>query len=822
MVWFDLFALACVALSLAYVRSSSWIWIPTLTVALFVSTLWGHLTWFSASILWLLFLVPTLVLNLGIVRRRLISAPILSLFKCQLPRMSETERQALEAGDIWWEGELFAGKPRWSQLFKKPSPRLSNEEAAFFDNQVNQLCRQLDEWQLAKTGGDLPPAVWQYIKEHGFLGIVIPKEFGGLGFSAYAHSTIIMKIATRSVSAAVTIMVPNSLGPAELLQHYGTTAQKQHYLPRLAKGEEIPCFGLTNVTSGSDAANRQDRGVVCKGKWQGEEIVGIRLSFNKRYITLAPIATLLGLAIDLHDPEGLLSAHPHPGITLCLIPLPHEGIERRRRHQPIGASFMNGPVRGRDIFIPADWIIGGVEQAGKGWPMLMECLSIGRAISLPALATASAKLCYRTTSAYAVIRQQFKCSIGQFEGVQAPLARIAGLSYLLEAARMATVGAIDEGVKPSLASAIVKYHATESSRQIVNDAMDIHAGRGVQMGPRNYLAHAYQTLPIGITVEGANILTRNLIIFGQGALRCHPYVRHEMDVVATQEGNVLVRFDALLKAHIGYTLRNTVRSLVIGLTGARWIRVPVKGKSARWVRQLTRGSSHLALWSDIMMLILGAKLKRYERISARLGDVLSHLYLASTAVKYFHDHGEPADEEHYVNWVVRYCLAQTHEAFDDLFANFPMRGWHGRLLAQLLRKLCFPWGAPRSWRKPSDALEQQLAQHTMVPSKSRDRISFGCYLEADPEGAVTRMERTLQNLTTAAPVQKKLQQAVRHGLITPGLDWETQLQMACQHSILTRQEASLLRECEQDRWDALQVDEFPLEPTQSSTIEEAT
>ena len=810
MMWLDITIFGVVLLTLAYFRVANWIWLPSVLGSLLAISWWGHLSWVVLSILWLLASIPALIFSLSLLRQRLITQPVLNFFKRQLPPMSATEREALEAGDVWWEGELFAGKPNWSQLLDLAAPKMTTAEQTFYDHEVVHLCKLLSAWEVDKNSKDLPPEIWHYIKQAGFLGMVIPTAYGGLGFSAYAHSNIIMKIASRSISAAVSIMVPNSLGPGELLQHYGTPEQQQYYLPRLAKGEDIPCFALTGITSGSDAANMSDRGVVCKGLWQGEEVIGIRLTFNKRYITLAPIATLLGLAIDLYDPEALLSDNSHPGISLCLIPLPHPGIQRHTRHQPIGAQFMNGPLRGQDVFIPANWIIGDVAKAGQGWRMLMECLAVGRAISLPAMATANAKLCYRSTSAYAAVRQQFKCAIGKFEGVQAALARIGGLTYMLEAARRTTVSAIDQGVKPSLASAILKYHSTEGSRQIINDAMDIHAGRGVQTGPRNYLSHPYQSIPISITVEGANILTRNLIIFGQGALRCHPYLRHEMAAATSTASNAIKRFDALLKSHLGYTLRNLVRAWVLGLSHGRATRVPLKGHSARYLQQLNQVSSQLALLSDVVLLILGGQLKRRERISARLGDVLSALYLASSSVQYYQQHQEPVEDKPYIDWVMQYCLAQSYQAIDALLSNFPLSGWIGRCTSRLLRFICFPLGRGQ-YVMPSDSVDAAIANHMLAPSLLRDRLSADCYISAASDDPLGCMDRALEALQRAQQGQQKLQQAIRNKLISSGLDWETQLNVAVEKNILTTSEVELLRQCEYSCWDALQVDEFDMD-----------
>ncbi|MDF2868278.1 MAG: acyl-CoA dehydrogenase, partial [Gammaproteobacteria bacterium] len=585
---------------LAYFRTKPIVWTTTLTTVLvlvsWMSKIYSpHFMWLL-DILWLIFIPVAVIFNFPLVRQRLLAKPLMRFVRKSLPPMSSTEREALDAGDTWWEGDLFKGQPDWQKLYSLPKPQLSAEEQAFLDNQVETLCGMLDDWQIVQHDKDLPQEVWNYIKKERFFGIVAKKEYGGLGFSALAHSTIILKLASRSISAGVTVMVPNSLGPAELLYHYGTKEQKDYYLPRLARAEEIPCFALTGPEAGSDAAAMTDTGVVCMGEYQGKQVLGIRLNWNKHYITLAPIATVLGLAFKLYDPEHLLGQQDDVGITVCLIPTSHPGVEIGRRHLPLNFAFMNGPTTGKDVFIPLDWIVGGPQMAGQGWRMLMECLSIGRGVSLPATAVANAKLSYRMTGAYARLRKQFKTSIGTFEGVEEALARIGGYAYLLESTRLLTLTGLDLGVKPSVVSAIAKYHMTELSRQIMNDAMDIHAGKGIQMGPRNYLAHGYIAIPISITVEGANILTRNLIIFGQGAIRCHPYVRQEMEAVAdANQIRGLQTFDKLITGHIGYMMSNMVRSFVMGITAARWLKVPAyAGELTYYHRQIIRMSTALA------------------------------------------------------------------------------------------------------------------------------------------------------------------------------------------------------------------------------------
>ncbi|HCP02867.1 MAG TPA: acyl-CoA dehydrogenase, partial [Pseudomonas sp.] len=548
--------LLCIA-GLAYIRTS--LLNATIGVAAYlaVMTLLGSTHWLLDLLLWAVFLGIAVPLNLPDWRRQSISAPLLGWFRKVLPPLSDTEQQALDAGTVWWDGELFSGRPDWGKLHNFPTPRLTEEEQAFLDGPVEQLCQMTNEWQVTTELQDLPPNVWQFIKDNGFFGLIIPKEYGGKGFSAYAHSQIAMKLASRSGDLGSTVMVPNSLGPAELLMHYGTEEQKQHYLPRLARGEEVPCFALTAPEAGSDAGAMPDKGIICKGQWNGEEVVGLRVTWEKRYITLGPVATVLGLAFKAYDPDHLLGDEESLGITLALIPTNTEGVNIGRRHFPLNAAFMNGPNSGTDVFIPMDYLIGGQERIGQGWMMLMNCLSVGRSISLPAGSIGAAKMASMTTGAYARIRQQFNLPIGEFEGIQEALARIGGNTYVMDAARTMTAGAVDLGEKPSVLSAVVKYHLTERMRQCINDAMDVHGGKGICMGPRNYLGRAYQSVPISITVEGANILTRNMMIFGQGAIRCHPYVLREMQAAALDDHNeALTRFDRLLFEHIGFSLSN--------------------------------------------------------------------------------------------------------------------------------------------------------------------------------------------------------------------------------------------------------------------------
>lgn len=787
-------------MALGFFRASRFVWTACLAVVLLGISLWGHWSLWALIPIWLIFILVSAFFHFSFLRLRFITQPVLHYLSKALPPMSETERIAIEAGDVWWEGELFAGKPRWENFLQQPAPTLTEEEESFIANQVETLCAMINDWEIQQKG-DLPDSIWAYLKQERFLGMVIAKEYGGLGFSPLGHSTVINKIASRSVNVVVNTMVPNSLGPAELLKHYGTQDQKNYYLPRLASGEEIPCFGLTSDEVGSDAGALTDRGVICRGLHEGKEVLGIRMNWQKRYITLAPIATVISIAFRLYDPEHLLGNQENVGITLALVPTKHTGVETGRRHWPVYLSFMNGPCIGKDVFIPLDWIVGGAAMAGQGWRMLMECLSIGRAISLPALSTANAKVCYRMTGAYARIRKQFNSSIGNFEGVQAALARIAGGTYLLEAVRLTTAFAVNQGFNPAVVSAIAKYHSTEWSRQIINDSLDIHGGRGVQAGPRNYLLAGYLGVPVGITVEGANILTRNLIIFGQGAIRCHPYLQQEMAIAQSEAPDRLQQFDKVLMQHLSYATRNKVRTFIYGLSGGWLAPSPVRGAMMPYYRQLNRMSAALAIVADTMMLLLGGSLKRKENLSARLGDVLSQLYLASCALKYYQDHGQPQDEEFHVRFVVETCLEKIQVAFDGLFANLP---WG--LLRTQLRFLVFPWGV--SYRGPSDHLSQKLAEQLLSPSDLRNRLTKYCYVNDDEKDVTGRMEVALRKLVAAEAAEKKLVQAVKAGRIAKQASFSERIIAALAAELLTAQEVALLKEAELARADALKVDDF--------------
>ena len=797
--WITAFCVVCAVL--AYNRASAWWWSVSLAALLACLHAAAFVTPATINALWIAFVVVSALTLPTPLRRTLIGVPLLALFRKILPQVSQTEQEALDAGTVWWDGELFSGNPDWNKLLAYPKPTLTAEERAFIDGPVEELCAMLDDWQITNELHDLPPVAWQFIKDQGFLGMIIPKVFGGKGFSALAHSEVVMKLSTRSGTAAVSVMVPNSLGPAELLLHYGSDAQKNHYLPRLANGSEMPCFALTSPEAGSDAGAIPDFGVVCRGTWEGAEVLGMRLTWEKRYITLGPVATLLGLAFRLYDPEHLLGARDDVGITLALIPTATPGVHIGRRHLPLNAVFMNGPNWGRDVFIPLDYIIGGAANAGQGWKMLMNCLAAGRSISLPANATGMAKLCALTSGAYGHVRTQFKMPVGRFEGVEEAIARIGGNAYLMDAARVMTAGAVDLGEKPSVISAIVKYHLTERARAVVNDAMDVHGGKGICMGPSNYLARAYQQIPIGITVEGANILTRSMIIFGQGAIRCHPWVLKEIS--ATQEpdaARALRDFDIAFFGHAAFVVGNLVRVLALGLTRACFIRVPGDAHTRRYYRQLTRFAAGFALLADAAMFVLGGSLKRRERLSARLGDILSQLYLASAVLKRYEDAGRPADDLPLLHWAMQDALLRTQEAFSGLFDNLP-----GRVVGFVMRQLIFCHGL--EYKAPSDVLGQQVVRTLMAPGPARQRLTAGTYISPSEHDAVGGLEAALVAVIAAEAVEAKMRAAQKAGVLSG--KGTSLTDSALRQGIISASDAQVLARAQQLRRRAIMVDDFP-------------
>ncbi|WP_394242949.1 acyl-CoA dehydrogenase [Halopseudomonas laoshanensis] len=771
---------------------------------LLAMTLLAPVHWFIDLLLWAVFLCVAIPLNLPDVRRNSISKPMFSWFKKVLPPISDTEQEALDAGTVWWDGELFSGRPDWNRLHSFPKPTLTEEERAFMDGPVEELCRMTDEWELTTELQDLSEESWSYIRSNGFFGLIIPKEYGGKGFSAYAHSQIAMKLASRSGDLGSTVMVPNSLGPAELLMHYGTEEQKNHYLPRLANGTDIPCFALTSPEAGSDAGAMPDKGIVCKGQWQGQEVIGLKVTWEKRYITLGPVATILGLAFKVFDPDHLLGDEEERGITLALIPTETEGVEIGRRHFPLNAAFMNGPNSGKDVFIPMDYLIGGQDMIGQGWIMLMNCLSVGRSISLPAGSTGAAKMASMTTGAYARIRKQFNLPIGEFEGIQEALARIGGNTYVMNAARTMTAGAVDLGEKPSVLSGVVKYHLTERMRTCINDAMDVHGGKGICMGPKNYLGRGYQSIPISITVEGANILTRSMMIFGQGAIRCHPYVLQEMQ--ATQdpdENSALERFDQLLFEHIGFALGNASGSLLLGLTNGRFVKNPGNAETSAYYGQLSRLAAAFATLTDVTMLMLGGELKRRERISARLGDVLSNLYMASATLKHYQDQGCPEEDLPFVQWGVEDLLAQIEQAMHEVLLNFP-----NRAVGILLRPIIFPLG--RHLSPPSDLIGAEIARRLMTPGAARDRLLDGCYRSNDPEDVTGLLNSTLEKVILADPLELRLGKAIHSGELEHDSEADM-LEVAAEAGVISPEEAEQIRSARLARAAVIAVDDFSKE-----------
>jgi len=789
----------------AYHRYSALGWTAVIAIGLGALTAEGDLPQSVLIVLWAAFAIGAALLNPSPLRRAVLGAPLLALFRRILPHVSQTEQEALDAGTVWWDGDLFSGKPDWHKLLAFPKPALSAEERAFVDGAVDELCAMLDDWQITHELYDLPPHVWQFMKDHGFFGMIIPKQFGGLGFCALAHSEVVMRLTTRSVTAAVSVMVPNSLGPAELLLHYGTDTQKNYYLPRLAKGVETPCFALTSPEAGSDAGGIPDFGIVCRGEWEGKQnVVGIRLTWEKRYITLGPVATLLGLAFRLFDPDRILgrSEGEDIGITLALIPTKTPGVHIGRRHLPLNAVFMVGPNWGKDVFIPMDYIIGGVDNVGHGWRMLMNCLAAGRSISLPAQGVGVAKLCALTTGAYGRVRTQFKMSVGRFEGVAEAIARIGGNTYIMDAARVMTAGAVDLGEKPSVVSAIVKYHLTERGRHVINDAMDVHGGKGICMGPSNYMARVYQQTPIAITVEGANILTRSMIIFGQGAIRGHPYVLKE--IAATRErdhAKALVDFDAAFFDHVAFVVSNFARALWLGTVRAHFVSVPGDAHTRRYYQQLTRLSSGFALMADAAMFVLGGSLKRRERLSARLGDILSQLYLASAALKRFADDGGPADDLPLLHWSIQDALHRTQEAFYGLFENLP-----NRAAAFVLRHVIFPNG--KEFDPPKDQLGQHVVQTLLEPSAARDRLTAGVYVPKNPDESLAALELALRAAVAAEPVEAKIRAAAKADAHSANFG-DDPVAHALAQGTISKAEAETVTRAQALRRKVIMVDDFP-------------
>lgn len=789
----------------AYFRSRLWQWTLLTAVAIVAVGLALHAiaaTWIILAAFAVLFALP---LNLIPLRRALISRPLLRVFRRVLPKLSETEQTALDAGTVGFEGELFSGKPDWSQLLAQPKPQLTAEEQAFLDGPCEQLCRMVDDWQITHELADLPPEMWEFIKREKFFGMIIPKRYGGLEFSAFAHSSVLQKLSSISSTLASTVSVPNSLGPAELLLRYGSDEQKNHFLPRLADGREVPCFALTGPYAGSDATSIPDYGILCKRNVNGVDTLGMKLTFDKRYITLAPVATIVGLAFRLYDPEHLLGDDDDLGITLALIPRETTGLQIGRRHFPLNIPFQNGPLSGKGVFVPLDTLIGGAHMAGQGWKMLVECLSVGRGISLPSNATGFVRMAVASTGAYARIRKQFGLAIGRFEGVEEALARIGGHTYAIAALSRASAAAVDRGEKPAVPSAIAKYHATELGREVVRDAMDVHGGKAVQLGPSNYMGRNWEGAPITITVEGANIMTRSLMIFGQGAIRCHPWVLKEMHAARNPDHDAGVReFDTALFGHLGFGISNATRSFVLGLAFSKIGKVPGDAYTRRYYRKLNRNAAALALVSDVAMAILQGRLKFKEKLSARLGDVLSYLYIASAMLKRYEDEGRPEVEHPLLAWAFHESVWRMQMALDGVIRNFPVRP-----VAWLLRILVFPFG--RREVPPSDRLGRRVAALLTAPNAARDALVRGIYLTPAPNNPVGRMHALLPEVVAAEPVERKFSKALKSGAIKAH-DYFAELVEAEKLGAITSAECAQLEHLRRATAEFIAVDDFdPME-----------
>lgn len=789
-----------VMMVLAFQRASLSVWTIGLAVFLLFCSYFSSFHPVVLGIFWVIYAALFIPLNVRPLRRHLLSRAIFAFYRQVMPSLSQTEREALNAGSVGWEGDLFSGMPNWDKLQKMPLSTLTAEERAFLEGPVDGFCRMVDSWNMYHTM-ELPTKLLDYLRQNGFLGMIIPKQYGGLEFSHFAHSQVITKLASSSCAAAILTSVPNSLGPAELLLHYGTEEQKNYYLPRLAKGDEVPCFALTSPVAGSDAGSIEDYGVVCEAEFEGKKQTCIRLNWNKRYITLAPVATLLGLAFKLYDPDHLLGDKESLGITCALIPTHIANVEIGRRHVPLHSPFPNGPTKGRDVIVPLDAIIGGVKMAGQGWRMLMECLAAGRSISLPSMTTGGARMAGLATGAYARIRQQFNMPIAKFGGVEEALTRIATNIYAMEATRVFTVSTLDQGQRPAVASAIAKYHVTEMGRQSVNDAMDVQGGKGICMGPSNYLAQGYIELPVSITVEGANILTRSMIIFGQGAVRCHPYVLPEM-MAAMNDNHAagLVAFDKAIFGHLGFIISNKVRAFVLGLTNGRLARAP-SGVLKRYYQQFSRFSAALAYMADVAMVTMGGELKRAEKLSARFGDLLSYLYMGSAVLKFYTESNSPESELPIIEWICQDLLFKMQKQMDGLLSNFPHR-----LLGKILRYgVIFPRG--RYLCPPSDRLGAKVAQLMTEPSSFRERMAKDLYLTSNKNNPAGNVLRVLEKAIAVEPLEKKLS-AARRDYPNQAKTREEWMDVALSHNVISGDEAELLNKTFVEKMNVINVDDF--------------
>jgi len=803
-----LIALVASALALGMFRASPWQWalgLGAVTLAWQSGLFHGGAHWpeigFFGVLAWLA-LAALASLSVKDVRRRVVVEPAFKLVRNILPKVSDTEQQALDAGTVGFDAEIFSGTPDWNKLRAIPPVVLTPDERAFLDGPTDELCRRIDHWQIRHAERRMPREIWDFVKANGFLGMLISKDHGGLGFSAQAQSLILGKIASRSPDVVTIVMVPNSLGPGELIEKYGTDAQKEHFLPRLAQGLEVPCFSLTGPTSGSDAATMRDIGYVTRGEHEGHEVVGIRTSWDKRYITLGPEASLVGLAFRLFDPDKILGGEEEIGITVALIPASHPGVNIGRRHLPSGAAFPNGPNWGKDVFIPMDWVIGGEKMVGQGWRMLMECLAAGRAISLPSSATAGAKMMLRVSTAYARVRRQFGLPIGYMEGVEEPLARLVETAYVNEAARAVTASMVSRGERPSVISALMKYQTTERLRRAVNDAFDIHGGRAICDGPSNYLQSAYQLVPVGITVEGANILTRTLITFAQGALRSHPYLYSEVRSVQDPDPSKGIEaFDEALCGHVAFSIANATGALFHNLTLGTFAEAPEHAEGLEPIyRQLSRASRNFALVADLTVATLGGGLKVKQKLTGRLADALSEIYFLCTVLKRFEDDGRPETDRDIVAFAAANGLSRFEEALRGTIENFP-----NPVARTLLRVLVFPFG--RQYFPAPDKLGTKIVRLVMKPGEVRDRLTRDIFIPGDLDDAVGLLEATFNKVTAVEEAEKKLERAVRAGTVRRyhGIDW---IEAAAEAGSITESEAALLKEAEALTARVIAVDHF--------------
>lgn len=795
--WIVLFL--AVAIILAFNRASIIVSSIAVAILLVLVSVFSHASAATLIILWIIWAILASIFNIRPVRRHLFSARLIKIYRTLMPPMSITEREALAAGTVGWEGEMFSGMPDWNKLRKIPKAKLTEAEQAFLDGPVEELCAMINNWNINQRTFEVPEEIWVHLRKHGFFGLIIPKEYGGKAFSALGHAQVIAKVASVSVAVATVVSVPNSLGPAELLLHYGTEEQKNYYLPRLASGEDIPCFALTSPVAGSDASSIVDYGVVCRETIDGKDTLGIRLNWNKRYITLSPVATIIGLAFKMYDPEHLLGDKENIGITCALIPASTSGVVTGRRHFPLCCAFPNGPTQGKDVFVPFDSIIGGPKMAGHGWRMLMESLAAGRSISLPSMAVGGSKRMIFAAGAYARIREQFNIYIGAFGGVQEALGRIGAHTFLMDATRLFTIAALDRGEQPAVASAISKCHVTNMSRSVVNDAMDIHGGKGICMGPNNYLAQTYIESPISITVEGANILTRSMIIFGQGAIRCHPYFLKEMQAVQDEDQRAgLIKFDRALFSHVGFIISNQVRAFFLALTCGRLACAP-KGELKRYYQELSRYCAAFALVADVAMLTMGGTLKRKEKLSARLGDLLSLLYMGSASIKYY----ELLEEKEglpFVRWVCEEILYRLQTQLNGFLTNMPNR-W----LSWILRLIVFPLG--RRAKPPSDDLSSEVAKYLLYPSRIRARLSNHAYVSDTANNPIGSIASVLEKVIAVEPLEKKLHQAIKQHVIK-GKNYEEKVANGVTANVITASEGKQLLDAFNARMSIINVDDF--------------